>query len=103
MATRTATAAMPQADFHLAQRLSFHLSYRWQDRVGNYEAFEGGKSLGQRAYKPYSLLDARLNWEAGSWNAFIEGNNLLNITYYDHGNIPQPGFWYRIGVLFRIR
>ncbi|MCR4823875.1 MAG: TonB-dependent receptor [Bacteroidales bacterium] len=92
-----------QTDLRIYGPLSVNLSYRWQDRVGNYEAFEAGKSLGQRAYTPYSLIDARLTWEARHWRAFVEGNNLLGITYYDHGNIPQPGFWFRAGMQFRLR
>lgn len=92
-----------QADFRLLEPLSLNLSYRWQDRVGNYEAFADGKSLGQRSYTPYSLLDARLTWEPSRWKVFLEADNLLNITYYDHGNIPQPGLWVRLGVAFRIR
>ena len=78
------------------------MSYRWQDRVGNYEAFEDGRSLGQRAYAPYSLLDARLTWEPARWRLFAEANNLLNVRYFDHGNIPQPGFWFRAGFSYRI-
>lgn len=92
-----------QADFRLLEQLSLHLSYRWQDRVGNYEAFEAGKSLGQRSYAPYSLIDARLSWEPACWKFFLEANNLLDITYYDHGNIPQPGLWLRLGAAIRIR
>ena len=91
-----------QADFRITERISLNVSYRWQDRVGNYEAIEGGVSLGQRAYVPYSLLDARLSGEWGNWLLFIEGNNLLDKPYYDHGNIPQPGLWVRAGATFRI-
>ncbi|MBQ9659765.1 MAG: TonB-dependent receptor [Bacteroidales bacterium] len=92
-----------QADFKIVRGLSLNVSYRWQDRVGNYEAIEAGKSLGQRSYTPYSLLDARLTWESGRWRIYAEGNNLLNVTYYDHGNIPQPGFLFRGGVSYTIR
>ena len=91
-----------QADLRLLAQLSLHVSYRWQDRVGNYEAFEGGRSLGQRAYAPYSLLDARLSWEPDRWRLFVEANNLLNVRYFDHGNIPQPGFWFRAGFSYKI-
>ena len=91
-----------QADFQLTEPLSLNVSYSWLDRVGNYEAFEGGKSLGQRAYEPYSLLDARLTWEARRFRLFLEGSNLLNISYYDHGNIPQPGIRLQAGVLVRL-
>ena len=36
-----------QADVLITKGLSLVLSYRWQDRVGNYEKFEGGKSTGK--------------------------------------------------------
>lgn len=48
------------------------------------------------------MLDARLTWENPRRSIFLEGNNLLDTVYYDHGNIPQPGFWFRIGATFRI-
>lgn len=92
-----------QADFRLSGTLSLHVSWRWQDRVGSYEEFVDGSSTGvARNYAPYALLDARLNWEHARWRVFVEGNNLCDVTYYDHGNIPQPGFWFRSGVTFRI-
>lgn len=91
-----------QADFRLLETLSLNVSYRWQDRVGNYEAFEDGRSLGQHAYEPYSLLDARLTWEPDRWRLFVEANNLLNVRYFDHGNIPQPGLWLRLGFTYRL-
>ena len=92
-----------QADFQLCEPLSLNLAYSWMDREGSYEAFEAGESRGQRSYEPYSLLDARLTWETARWRLFLEGSNLLNINYYDHGNIPQPGIRLQAGILFRIR
>ena len=92
-----------QADFRILEPLSLNVSYSWLDREGSYEAFEAGKSLGLHCYKPYSLLDARLSWDSARWRFFLEGSNLLNIPYYDHGNIPQPGLRILAGMLFRIR
>ena len=53
-------------------------------------------------YSPYSLLDARLALDADRYKVYVEANNLLNKTYYDHGNIPQPGIWVKAGVSWRI-
>ena len=56
------------------------------------------------AYRPYTLLDAQLSWDSPAfrhlpaYKIFVCGNNLLNQTYYDYGNIPQPGIWIRAGV-----
>ena len=93
-----------QADVLITKGLSLVLSYRWQDRVGNYEKFEGGKSTGKLVpYSPYSLLDLRINWELPSVKLYLEGNNLLDKVYFDHGNIPQPGFWFKAGMVLSIR
>ncbi len=89
------------ADFHIWNRLFLNLSCRWHDRVGGYELFENHVSTGRKvSYEPYTLLDARLNWNSDRLKIYVEGDNLLDKTYYDHGNIPQPGFWFRGGVVF---
>ena len=41
---------------------------------------------------PYCLVDMKVNWEYQRLNLYAELNNLLNSTYYDLGNIPQPVF-----------
>ena len=55
------------------------------------------------AYEPYSLLDARMSWDKSSYRVYAESNNLLNRTYYDYGNIPQPGIWVRAGAVWRLK
>ena len=30
----------------------------------------------------------------------LEADNLLNRPYFDHGNIPQPGLWLRLGLQY---
>ncbi|MBO4570439.1 MAG: TonB-dependent receptor [Bacteroidales bacterium] len=73
-----------QADFRLSQAFSLNLSCRRIDRAGGYE--------------PYTLLGARLNWVSGPFRLYAEGDNLLNVSYYDHFNVPQPGIWLRAGM-----
>lgn len=76
-----------QIDFHVWKKLFLNMSYRYQWRNG---------------YTPYSLVDARVNWNAGTWMLFLEANNILDHTYYDFGHIPQPGIWFKAGVKFEI-
>ena len=85
-----------QANFHLYSKLNLNISYRWQDRIGNYQ--KGSELV---SYDPYSLLDARLSWDDTRYTLYCEANNILNKTYYDHGNIPQPGIWVRAGASFQ--
>lgn len=91
-----------RADFHIWNRLNLSASYRWQDRNGSYELYEKLTPSGKTVdYEPYSLLDARLSWDAVKYSVFAECNNLLNKEYHDFGNIPEPGFTFRIGTVVR--
>ena len=85
-----------QGDFHVWNKLNLNVSYRWQDRRGNYQ-----RGTEMCEFEPYSLLDARLSWVAPQYKLYVEANNLLDKTYYDHGNIPQPGLWVRAGISYR--
>lgn len=75
-------------------RLSVGLHWRWQDRVGTYTDFKGEV----KSYRPYSLLDAKLTWNADNYKIYAEANNVLNYKdYVDYGNVPQPGTWIVVG------
>ena len=85
-----------RADLHIWNKLNMNISYRYQDREGNYQ--NGNEMC---SYKPYSLVDARLSWNAPDYKVYVEANNIFDKTFYDHGNIPQPGIWVRAGVSYR--
>ena len=84
----TASLSMP-----LAKRLSLTVKYRYQDRTGSYTDTNGEV----RDYRPYSVVDSRLNWEGERYALYVEGNNLLGTRYVDYGNVPQPGCWLMVG------
>lgn len=82
----------------ILHRLSLGLNFRWQDRTGTYTNFKGEVC----DYRPFALLDARLNWTAERYILYAEANNLLdNRSYVDYGNIPQPGIWLTVGAKWR--
>ena len=83
-----ATAHVP-----LWRQLTLSLNFRWQDRVGQYTDFDGHV----QDYRPYALVDARLNWQQPSWNIYLEANNLFNTDYVDFGHVEEPGRWLIVG------
>jgi len=82
----------------LWRQLALGLSCRWQDRTGQYTSFDGTAS----DYRPFALLDARLQWAQPRYTVYAELNNVLNNrTYVDYGNVPQPGAWFIVGACYR--
>ena len=83
---------------NLPLNLELGLNYRYQDRAGSFTDTDGQV----RPYEPYSVLDARLQWNSGPYNIYLEGNNLTNRQYFDYGSVPQPGIWAIAGISFNL-
>ena len=81
---------------HLMKRLDLSVMYRFQDRMGSYTTVDGEV----KNYHPYSVVDARLSWNADSYSIYIETNNLTSKRYVDYGNVPQPGCWVMAGARY---
>ena len=81
----------------LPGHLELVTKYRFQDRTGSYTD-TGGEV---RDYRPYSIVDCRLSWNADRYTLYVEGNNLTNTRYVDYGNVPQPGCWLMVGAKIR--
>ncbi len=75
-----------QVDFRLWDKLSADLSWRYVDR-----------NTGSVLMKPYSLLDTKLSYDFTHLNLYLRANNVMNRTWYDFGDIPQPGLWIMAG------
>ena len=83
---------------NLPLNLELGLNCRYQDRAGTFTDTDGQV----RPYEPYSILDARLQWNFGPYNIYLEENNLINRQYFDYGSVPQPGFWAIAGISFNL-
>ena len=79
---------------NLWRNLDLGLNYRLLHRMGGYIDTNNQR----HNYATYGILDTRLSWNTGKWTAFAAANNLLNRTYVDYGNVPQPGTWITTGV-----
>lgn len=82
--------------------LSAEWQFRWQDREGTYTKYEKLKPAYEAEYRPFALLDLKLNWKIKSFDVYLSANNVFNTHYYDLGNIPQPGFWLLGGVTYKL-
>lgn len=83
-----------------SDKLTMNWAFRWQDRMGDYTDFSN-KELPDGVLKPYPsfcLIDLKVQWTEHKYQVFAEANNLLNRTYFDLGNIPQAGFWFKAGI-----
>jgi iron complex outermembrane receptor protein len=93
-------------DFDLGIRIwrnlgaSLHVAY--QDRNGEYLKYENNAAVGSVEYVSFTVADVKLFWIEKGWNIYASVNNLFDTTYYDYGNVPQPGRWLKIGVSKKI-
>jgi len=79
--------AVAQADFRIIRSLGLNVTYRFVDRVSSSDKI-----------RPYSLVDAKLKWNAPKYSVYLKANNLLDADYFDFGDIPQPGLWLLAGL-----
>jgi iron complex outermembrane receptor protein len=87
--------------------LSADWQFRWQKREGTYSQLVSKKEEREKIFKEpafpvFSLLDLKLNWKQNNLTVYLTINNLFNISYYDRGNIPQPGFWLIGGITWTL-
>lgn len=83
------------------KNMTINWQFSYQDRNGTFTRWEGSGYGNEVEYKPFWLVDARLNWSRKGTNVYLEASNLLNRTYWDFGNIEQPGTWLKAGIIHR--
>ncbi len=83
------------------KKLTASWGVTYQDREGGYLTFENQQFGAFTNYKPFWLLDMKLMYNLSNWKFYVSANNLLNTTYYDFGNVPQPGRWISGGVTYQ--
>jgi iron complex outermembrane receptor protein len=76
--------------------------FRYQKRMGAYEKYENQVKVGDEPFPAFSTIDLSLNKRIGEMVMFLHINNILNQSYFDKSNLPQPGFWLMGGVSIEI-
>ena len=85
----------------VVRNLSMTWNFRWQDRTGLYLKYVESQPTEVTSYKPFSLLDVKVNYQMHNFNLFANINNVFDTQYLDLGNLPQPGVWMMMGVSYR--
>ncbi len=79
----------------------FTANTSYQHRNGSYSLYNSSDGLyTEHEYEPVWLLDARVEYHWNDWRIFMMVNNLLDQTYFDYGNVYQPGRWTRAGIRY---
>jgi iron complex outermembrane receptor protein len=93
-------------DIRLTHDICRNINASWlisyQDRNGTFTLWEGSKYGNEVSYDPILLVNSRINWMWNKFNFYAEASNLLNNTYFDYGNIEQPGIWIKAGVIIKL-
>lgn len=84
-------------DLNLWRQLDLTVKYRYQERTGTFTTTGADGKAAVCEYEPYGIVDLRLAWNAHDYKLYVEANNLFNKTYYDFGQVPQPGTWIMAG------
>lgn len=77
---------------------TFSLSSSYRFREGNYVLADGNTE----SYGGVLLAEVRASYTLGHATLYLEGHNLLNTSWRDHGGVPQPGLTLLAGVRFAV-
>lgn len=86
-----------QHTFFKKLKLDYSISY--QDRNGT---FIDAETREAQEYEDVLLINARVSYAFELFNLYISGQNLLDRTYFDRGNVELPGSWLWSGVRFQL-
>ncbi|MDX9921003.1 MAG: TonB-dependent receptor, partial [Paludibacter sp.] len=74
-------------------------TYGYFDREGTF--YNSGTALNE-TYKPYHMLNVKLQYKLSKFDIYGGINNLLNVTYLDFGGMTQPGLNFRVGLKYQL-
>ncbi len=87
---------------NVTKNLNLNLKLVYQDREGTYTAFENGNWGNEVEYKPFVLMDGKVNYTLKNITFFVSASNLLDKKYYDIGNVIQPGRGIKSGISWHL-
>ncbi|SHI85913.1 iron complex outermembrane recepter protein [Tangfeifania diversioriginum] len=93
------TASVTQ---RITGNLSVNLRTVFQDREGAFTEFDNGTETGEVSYPPFWLFDGKVMYQSNNLKLTLSASNIFNRSYFDLGNIVQPGRWIKAGVEYQL-
>ncbi len=89
-----------QVNHRIIKNLEASWQFSYQKRNGNYGQYNANSNPAWTIlpYNPFMLLDGKISYKFKFIKIFAEATNILNQKYFDMGNIPQPGRWFKAGL-----
>lgn len=87
---------------HIIRNLEVDYAFSYNQRKGEYTSYKQVSSGAVVPYPAYCLLDIRIHYTFRNINFYVEASNVLNQTYFDLGDLVQPGIWVKGGIKAKI-
>lgn len=86
----------------VTKNISLDLKLIYQDREGAYTQFVNEDWGSEVQYDPFWTFDAKIVYARQNLNLYVSVNNLFDVSYFDIGNVAQPGRWVKTGIFYRL-
>jgi iron complex outermembrane receptor protein len=86
----------------ITKNISLDFKLIYQDREGTYTQFVNEDWGSEVQYEPFWTFDAKIVYAWQNLNLYVSVNNLFDVSYFDIGNVAQPGRWVKTGIFYRL-
>ena len=83
--------------FKIANHLFIDWNFSFQDRRGEFVNANGQSKF----FKPVFISDLKASAQQKNLTLFIQVSNLFNQSYFDIGNVVNPGRWISLGMSYK--
>jgi len=78
------------------------IKFIYQDREGTYTNYINGNYEEETHYNPFWLVDTKIAYRKNNFLISVSASNLFNKSYFDLGNVVQPGRWLKAGIKYTV-
>lgn len=84
-------------------RFTLNWNFVFKQRIGEYQLYDFIQNeYISTSYPDIWLVNLKANYQYKSADFYMEASNLLNLVYYEAGNVQQPGRWIRGGIRIKL-